>query len=588
MMKPLNNQRILPRTTQTRTFGTRANKREKIFFTLIDLALILLAAVLFTVSFPNPIFDHGLPFFAWFAFIPFLIVINKYDILACAGWGAIYGFAAYSLFNYWMGNFHPLAAVITPSLFLLYLAAVFALLKLAVKLFPNHGYILQWLIWIAFEFLRTQGFLGYSYGVIGYSQWRVLPLIQIASLTGVWGVSALVAFPSFWIAGVLRENLTQKRQERKDLKLIFSFFASSASLRLCVSSSKYILSAVIWLCAVIMTLIFGFINMKDYSDHPTARIALIQHNTDPWEASRAAHQWQKIEAYQKDLSKLIRLSNEALAGNEEKPQLVVWPETAIIPRIYWHTRYRETQEAWIVVRDLIEYLSKQDVPFLIGNDDGRMDAMKNPNAQERNRVDYNAAMLFENGVNTAVYRKMHLVPFTEHFPYKKQFPRFYKWLETQDTHFWEKGGEETIFNLENFSFASPICFEDTFGYLPRNFVRRGADVLVNISNDAWSKSLSAQNQHLSMAVFRSIENRRSMVRSTASGQTCAVDPSGRLMSVAPPFKEAWLNIAVPLEKTNTFYTNYGDLAGFFFIFAAIVLLLFGAARYIMRKLRSKG
>ncbi|MCL2174913.1 MAG: apolipoprotein N-acyltransferase [Treponema sp.] len=554
MMKPLNNQ--LPQTTQTRTFGTHTNKREKIFLTLIDLGLILLAAVLFTVSFPNPIFAHGLPFVAWFAFIPFLIVINKYDILACAGWGAIYGFASYSLFNYWMGNFHPLAAIITPSVFLIYLAAVFALLKLAVKIFPNHGYILQWLIWIAYEYLRTQGFLGYSYGVIGYSQWRVLPIIQIASLTGVWGVSALVAFPSFYIVKMF-------------------------------AVKKFSITAIIWLCAIIAALIFGFINMKDYSDFPAARIALIQHNTDPWEASRSPQPWQKIEAYQKDLSKLIRLSDEAIAGNEDT-QLVVWPETAIIPRIYWHTRYRETQEAWIVVRDLMEYLSKQEIPFLIGNDDGRMDAAKNPNAQERHRVDYNAAMLFENGVNTAVYRKMHLVPFTEHFPYKKIFPRFYEWLETQDTHFWEKGEEETIFKLQDFSFAAPICFEDTFGYISRKFVKRGADVIVNMSNDAWSKSLSAQNQHLSMAVFRAIENSRSMVRSTASGQTCAIDPSGRLLSVAPPFAEVWLNITVPLLRTNTFYTSNGDFAGVFFTAAVIVLLLFGAARCIMRKLRSRG
>jgi apolipoprotein N-acyltransferase len=279
--------------------------------------------------------------------------------------------------------------------------------------------------------------------------------------------------------------------------------------------------------------------------------------------------------YRRDLTALIQLSNEALAGNP-KPQLVVWPETAFIPRIYWHSTYREDQNIWLIVKELLDYLAVQDVPFLIGNDDGRMDPVKNPNAKEKHRIDYNAAMLFENGVNTDIYHKLHLVPFTEHFPYKKQFPFIYNALLKADTYFWEKGDKKTVFSTAGLKFSAPICFEDSFGYLSRGFVLEGAELLINLTNDAWANSLSSQYQHMGMAVFRAVENSRSLVRSTVSGQTCAIDPAGRIIAEAPAFKEAWLNVSVPISKKTTIYTLYGDYLAYIFLFTAFFLLIFKA------------
>jgi apolipoprotein N-acyltransferase len=522
---------------------------------LIQLGLVFLASILFAASFPNVVFINGLPFLAWFAYIPIIIVIRKNNLLTCAGYGAIYGLIAYSLFNYWLAKFHPLAGTIVYSIYLIYLSMVFVFLKFACILFPKRGYLVQWVIWLAYEYLRTKGFLGYSYGITGYSQWRMIPLIQIASITGVWGVCALVTFPSFWLAQACN-NLNPS-----DLKKSFALFFRKEKI-----------PAIIWAAALASALIFGFINIKDFSSYPNAPIALIQHNTDPWAAAKAPTSWQVTQAYRDDLEKLMRLSDAALSS-QPKPLLVVWSETAFIPRIYWHTTYRDDQNSWLIVKELLEYLSSKDVPFLIGNDDGRMDSTKNPNAAEKFRIDYNAALLFEKGINTATYRKLHLVPLTEHFPYKKQFPFIYEWLKKADTHFWEKGGEETVFAGRGFNFSAPICFEDTFGYLSKNFVRRGADVLVNLSNDAWSGSLPSQYQHLAMAVFRSVENYRPMVRATSSGQTCAIDPNGRVTDMLPPFTEITVNVTVPLVKKTTIYTLYGDYLAIFFTFLAAVLLI---------------
>jgi len=254
-----------------------------------------------------------------------------------------------------------------------------------------------------------------------------------------------------------------------------------------------------------------------------------------------------------------------------------------VPRIYWHETYRDDPASWLLVKELMDYLSVQEVPFLIGNDDARKEPAKNPKADEGYRVDYNAAILFERGKIAGIYRKLHLVPFTEHFPYEKRLPMIHRLLVNADTHFWEKGAEAKVFQGPGFAFSTPICFEDTFGYLSRKFAQNGAQVIVNLSNDAWSKSLPAQNQHLSMAVFRAAENSLSMVRATASGQTCGISPNGRVAAMAPPFTETALTVTIPVVKGDTVYTRRGDFLAVGFTLGAFSLLLFGAIARIINQ-----
>ncbi|MDR0473966.1 MAG: apolipoprotein N-acyltransferase, partial [Treponema sp.] len=508
----------------------------------------------------------GLPFFAWISYAPIFWVIRRSGFRACVFWGALYGYIAYALFNYWLSVFHPLAGLIVGSIYLVYLALLFPLLKLAVFLFPQRGYIVQFFIWMVFEYLRTQGFLGYAYGITGYSQWTVLPIIQIASITGVWGVSALVVYPSTALAAALPMEKARNFRE--------FFYPSVWGKSLSSFFRRERVALCLWALALVFVLIYGFTSMVDYTGAFHAKIALIQHNTDPWKGG--------IAEYRRNYQVLKRLSDEAL---EKNPQLdlVVWSETAFVPRIHWHTTIRDDPASWALVKEFLDYLAAQRTPFIIGNDDARKDPAKNPNYYEDYRVDYNAAMLFEKGEIVDLYRKLHLVPFTEHFPYERQFPWIYNALKNADTHFWEKGTEAKVFETGNLKFSTPICFEDTFGYLSRNFVRNGAELIVNISNDAWSASLPAQNQHLSMAVFRTVENRRAMVRSTASGQTCGIDPNGKVLAMAVPFTEAWLAVEVPIVTISSFYTRHGDWFPFVFIALSGILLIFGIASAIIKR-----
>jgi apolipoprotein N-acyltransferase len=535
----------------------------KAFFT--NLGLIALGIILFSLSFPNVLVEKGIAIFAWVAYAPIFFLITRVNLPASVFWGALYGYGAYSVFNYWLSVFHPVAGLVVNSIYLFYFAVLFPLLVLARRLFPRRGYLVQWLIWLGFEYIRTKGFLGYSYGVTGYSQWTLLPVIQIAGLGGVWLVSALVMFPSAFIGNTFSPRSKRSNTEGKEQKLCETPCLSVVKLE------KW--PALIWLAALAAALVYGFASPVNYGDAPRAKLALIQQNNDPWIYFGPS-------TYTDNLRVLRRLSDEALAAHPDV-DMVVWSETAFVPRIYWHLTYRDEPEFTPIVKELMDYLGRQSVPFLIGNDDGR---------KERNesgypvQVDYNAVMLYEKAENTQIYRKLHLVPFTEHFPYEKQLPFLYQFLEKRDDiHWWKAGTEATVFTEGKLKFSTPICFEDTFGYLSRDFVRNGAELLVNLSNDAWSKSLPAQNQHLAMAVFRAVENRRSMVRSTASGQTCAIDPNGRILALAPPFTEAWLYAEVPIVTAGTLYTAAGDWAGVLFTALAIALLLFGIIRGILVK-----
>ena len=479
-----------------------------------NVALLVSSSALFAFSQPGFLVSTGLPFLAYFIFVPLFILVRRISVLSSFLWGGIYGVLNYCIFSYWLWGFHPLAMYIVALEYFFYYMLTIPLLKLADIYFPRYGFIVQWLIWIGYEYIKTLGFLGFSYGLVGYSQWQFIPLIQIASVFGVWGVSALVCFPSAWIAAGIKPNC--KEPVRNWLHGFRTF------------AYKERIPALIWCLCVIAALVFGVFIQRDYEDLPTARIALIQPNSDPWIGG--------VEAYKRDFKTLKKLSDQAITDNPNLA-LVVWPETAFIPRIDWHYRYREDRNTFELVHELLTYLDMQPVPFLIGNDDA-IKAVTDERVEDR--LDYNAALLFRPKENVVPpqperYRKMHLVPFTEHFPYKKTFPAVYDALVANDTHFWEKGDEPTVFSVNGLEFSVPICFEDTFGYITRRFARHGAKLFINMSNDAWAKSVACQYQHLSMSVFRAVETRLPMVRATASGQTAAISPHGKITAMLSPF-----------------------------------------------------
>ncbi len=544
-------------------------EREKPARWLFNIVLLAGSSILFACAHPNILVHKGLPLCAYFALFPLFVLVRRISFRSSFLWGGFYGAFSYSLFAYWLFTFHPLTIYIIAFQYFLYFMLLVPVLKLADMWCPRYGFIIQWLLWIGYEYAKTLGFLGFSYGIMGYSQWTVVPLIQIASFFGVWAVSALVCFPAIWLAAAWNGPSDTINTRFGVSQTFFSF------------ARQHRLSIALWLVCFAGSWRFGSFYEKDYKEFPQNTVALIQPNADPWIGG--------FSSYKREFDTLTALSDEAI---KENPQLdlIVWPETAFIPRIDWHYRYRENADSFSLVHDLLEYIDSKEVPFLLGNDD----AVKELNDEGViDCVDYNGALLFLPKKNVFPpqpdrYRKMHLVPFTEHFPYKKQFPFIYDALIANDTHFWAKGNDLKVFSVGSMHFSVPICFEDTFGYISRRFVRNGAKALINMSNDAWAQSIPCQNQHLSMAVFRAVENRIPLLRATASGQTVAVSPHGRVTAMLQPFKKGYLCADIPIltEKSFTLYTVVGDMFGTLFGITGIVLLCVGILKNILLKRKS--
>lgn len=524
----------------------------------VEIAALALSAALFALSFPSVVSTWGLYPLAFVALAPLFWVIGRAPWSRIVVYGALYGFGSYALFNYWLATFHPLALLFVPAIYLGYLALLFPALKLVTDRFPRYAPLWQAVIWVAYEYIKTQGFLGYPYGVIGYTQYLFGPLLRSAALTGVWGVSLIVVLANACLACMAGALGPPRRGAwRRAVELIRRPLAPAV-------------------CALLFagSVVYGASLPVDYGDAPRWRVALIQQNIDPWRG--------KYVAYERSLEVLLRQSRRALA--EDDPDAVIWSETSFVPGIDWHTRYRqrdrESVRKYELVRRLRAFLDEQTVPFVVGNDDGqkRSDG-------DGERIDYNATLLFEQGEIAQTYRKLHLVPFSEHFP--DWGPRFIRDLLLRfDTHFWEHGEELTVFDAGGVRFSTPICFEDSFGYLNRDFINAGAQVIVNMTNDGWSKSVPAQMQHMAMAVFRATENRRSVVRAANSGMTVIIEPSGRVTELLEPFVEGRLIGDVPVfDGAATLYTRAGDWLGIALTAAAFALIAGAAGGRLLRRSR---
>lgn len=489
-----------------------------------EIGLLALSIVLFALSFPSVANVWGLFPLAFICLTPFLIVVNRCGWGRIFIYGTVYGYASYAVFNYWLSTFHPLAIVIVPVIYAAYFIVFAPLLKLANRIMPRFGFLLQAGLWLSYEYLRTLGFLGYPYGNLGYSQYLFTPFIQISSVFGFWIISLMVVLPSTFLAGALKNGIKGFKPFVKQNKLFVYIYAA----------------------VFVAILIFGFAAPSDFSEYPQIKLGFVQHNADSWKGGN--------RQYESNLNKLINLSEQALAEDPEI-EMMIWSETAFVPGVDWHTRYRTDPVAYRLVKELKEFFATQDIPYVIGNDDKQLE----PNEEgELERVDYNAVLLYDKEL-LGTYRKTHLVPFTENFPYEKQMPMFYQALKDKDYHWWEKGTEYTVFEAAGVKFSTPICFEDVFGYINREYVNNGAQIIVNLTNDSWSGSVPAEMQHMAMAVFRAVETRRTMVRGTNAGITCTIEPDGEITSMIEPFEENYMISSVPIyDDTTTLYTRWGN------------------------------
>ncbi len=231
------------------------------------------------------------------------------------------------------------------------------------------------------------------------------------------------------------------------------------------------------------------------------------------------------------------------------PDLVAWPES---PTPYFQEDPRFRQMAADVVR-------AAGAPLVVGGI-----GMDYSSGEER-WLQYNSAMLFRaDGQTIGRYDKIHLVPFGEFVPFEKLL-FFAKKLTGRVSKF-DRGRERSVFHIvdqhgQMHRYGFLICYEAVFAEEVREFAHNGAEVLINISDDAWYGDTSAPWQHLNMARMRAIENRRWLLRDTNNGVTAAIDPYGRVRQSIPRHVVDALPAQYGFRDDETFYTAHGDVFG---------------------------
>src|SRR3989338_7888078 len=449
------------------------------------ISLTVLSAVLLVLSFPN----FNLYILAWIGLIPLLFAIQN-ERPARAFWlSYLTGVLFFSFTIYWLIH------VTLPGMIImvLYLALYFGLFGLI----SNYGLrvtgygLLFFLpaLWVSLEFLRSHFLSGFGWALLSHSQTSALPVIQIADHTGAYGVTFLIVMVNAAIFLTIR-NFRNKVYGIIPIAIAF--------------------------IALFLSLAYGAYRLNNIFTGEKLRVAIVQGNIpqeEKWDYDFRAYISDKYAALTKEVSL-------------QAPDLIIWPETSV-------PGYLETD---IELLNRIERVAKESkIPLLVG-------APREEGISEEKY--YNSAFLFDkDGQILGHYDKLHLVPFGEYVPFKSALAFVEKFAPLPIGDFSE-GRDYTVFKflierkaagkdvnlrLKKFiKLSCLICFEDIFPNLARGFVKRGAQLLVNITNDAWFKDSSAAYQHAQSSIYRAVENRTNVVRAANTGLSCFIDQKGRV------------------------------------------------------------
>jgi len=473
------------------------------------------AGLLLTLSFPV----YSLGPLAWAALLPLLFVVQSSQPATCFKLGWFAGLVQGLTLLYWIvfvvnhyGNLPFVASVAVCFLLVAYLALYPGLFCAGLSWLRMQG--LPWLLvapflWVALELGRGWLFGGFPWENLGYSQYRFLPLIQLADLTGVAGISFLLVA----VNALLFQGLATLMQRRRILAAILPVTLAAAIILGQYGYGRWRLSTL------------------ESSSSPSIKVSLIQGNISQETKWEPAFQQATLERY-------LRLTREAV--ERDHPQLVVWPETA--------TPFYFLGEGELS-RVLILEVQSLKTPLLFGSPAVRRQG-------DRLRFYNRAYLLDDRGRVGGYYDKRHLVPFGEYVPLQSVLFFVHRLVEA--TGDFAAGDRPVVMNLGGARPGILICYEAIFPELSRELVEHGANLLVNITNDAWFGRTSAPYQHLSMALLRTVELRVPMVRCANTGISALIDPSGRILQETGLFEEGSLTGSLPLGSGQTFYCRYGE------------------------------
>jgi len=503
-----------------------------------------LSGVLLALAFA----DGRLWVFSWFAFVPLFLSLNNKNLKQTSLLSLITGLTFWSGTIYWLVNVTLFGTI----LLILYLALYFAIFGLIIRPATRHSsfYVLLFVpaLWILLEYIRSRMLTGFPWALLGYSQYLNLPVIQIADITGVWGVSFLVMLVNVAIVEAIWSLKTGLWKRLKTITvtviLLFTLVLSYGYIRL--SSAR-----------------------SSVPKQGLVRISVIQGNIPQ------ALKWEE-GAREFVMSRYLDLTTASL---KDAADLIIWPE-ASLPVVL--------EEEPLYYARLASYAQTIGRPLIFG-------AVTN-----RDGVYYNSALqLTREGGLADRYDKLHLVPFGEYIPFRNIFSFLETIAPIGDI---APGKKYTLFkvrpqDLQNSVSATPgphefgvlICFEDVFPELARGFVNQGADFLVNITNDAWFGQTAEAYQHLAASVFRAVENRVYLVRAANTGVSGFISPEGKAVFLTDGkgqaiFTAGYKTREISIHRQFSFYRRYGDLLVVLaFLYLLGVILRSGSRIFKMKK-----
>ncbi len=507
------------------------------------ITLAILSGLLLTASFPKV----GLSYLIWIALVPLLASIHDLEPKKAFQAGLIAGFVHFITLAYWLlftmhtyGYLPWSVSISVLILFTLYLGmfvAAFSFIISKIKTKPIGMAFFAPAVWVGLEWIRSHLFTGVSWEILGYSQFANLPLIQISDILGSYSLSYLIVFANINVF-VLYLAITKKRFNSNAVPKIDSIIITTVLVFMLAGS-----------------LIYGTIRIQEVDEairySPTLKTAVVQASIDQ------AIKWDP-ETKITSTKKYLELS---MSTPGERPDLIIWPETST-PFYLGYNRRMTTM--------IIDGVRKSGTTFIIGSPSFKKEGEKTNF--------YNSAYLLQpNGRITDRYDKIHLVPFGEYTPLKDYIPFIGK-MVAQSGDF-KPGVKNEPLLMKKGKIGILICYEVVVQELSRKMVKNGADVLVTITNDAWFGRTSGPYQHFTMAVFRAVENRRSIARAANTGFSGFIDPAGRILSHSKLYEEIALSRDIPKMDEITFYTKYGD----FFAIACMVLSMLVILISLVRK-----
>ena len=504
----------------------------KSFQTLRDLALVCLTAALVVLSFP----DFDISRLVWIALVPLFVVLSQkrpvagFFLAHICGMLIILGSFRWILEVDRYAAIHHALLVVYFGLYAGLFGLVFCLISRLRSL--NMAFATAPFVWVALEYTKSNlSFLSLPWLLLSHSQYAETSVIQMAAVTGAHGTSFLIVLVNAAIAMLTIEMVRRLREgllpgsDHLTLRatLVMMFFAGASGAA---------------------ALLYGNLKLSTGPDGSEFRISVVQANIaqeNKWDRRHA----EAILTAHEDLSRRALI---------EKPDLIVWPETATPGSITKNRRLNAR------IRSLAEELK---VPLLVGSSQHR----KFGTAADARLEFKNSAFLIpprRGPVKHQHYNKNRLLPFGEYLPLKEKMP--WDLIGIDDVGGYTAGNELAVFELNGVRFATTICWENIFPDLVREFVNNGAQFIINITNEAWFGKTAAPYQFLSMSVLRAVENGVFVVRCANTGISAFIDPNGRVYSrVAGEqgediFVSGVRTDAVIPAGSKTFYTRYGDWA----------------------------